>query len=49
VRCWATALDVIGTGALVVWAGDEVVRGVNPARRILGGVVLALLLVSRVR
>ena len=32
-------LDVVGTGALLVWAVDEVVRGVNPWRRILGAVV----------
>ena len=44
-----TALDVVGTAALVVWAGDEVLRGVNPARRILGGAVLAALVASRVR
>ncbi len=33
------ALEVVGTGALLVWAVDEVVRGVNPWRRILGAVV----------
>ena len=44
-----TALDVLATGALVVWAADEVLRGVNPARRILGAVVLAVVVVSRVR
>ena len=32
-------LDVVGTAALLVWAVDEVVRGVNPWRRILGAVV----------
>jgi len=35
-----TALDVAATGALVWWAVDELARGVNPWRRILGGVVL---------
>lgn len=30
-----------GRGALVVWALDELVRGVNPFRRLLGAVVLA--------
>ncbi len=35
-----TVVDVVATGALVVWAADEVVRGVNPWRRILGGTVL---------
>jgi hypothetical protein len=36
-----TALDVLATAALVWWAVDEVVRGVNPWRRLLGGAVLA--------
>ena len=27
----------IGTGALAWWALDEVIRGVNPWRRVLGG------------
>lgn len=30
----------IGTGALVVWALDELVRGASPFRRVLGAVVL---------
>ena len=30
----------IGTGALVVWALDEVLRGASPFRRVLGTVVL---------
>jgi hypothetical protein len=38
-------LSAIGTGALVVWALDEVVRGASPARRILGAVVLLAQLV----
>jgi hypothetical protein len=29
----------VGTLALLWWAGDEIVRGVNPWRRILGTVV----------
>ena len=33
-------LTVVGTGALLVWAVDEIVRGVNPWRRGLGGGVL---------
>lgn len=37
----ATALDVVSAVALAVWAVLEVVRGVNPFRRLLGGVVLA--------
>lgn len=32
----ATVVDAIGVGALAWWAVDEVVRGVNPWRRILG-------------
>jgi hypothetical protein len=36
-----TALHVVATGALIWWAVDEIVRGVNPWRRILGAVVLA--------
>ena len=39
----ATVLDVVGTAALVVWAGDEVARGVNPFRRLLGAGVLGWL------
>ncbi len=36
-----TALVVVGRLALVWWSVDEIVRGVNPWRRILGGLVLA--------
>ena len=36
-----TALEVLATAGLLWWAVDEVVRGVNPWRRILGGAVLA--------
>jgi hypothetical protein len=39
----ATAVHVVGTVALAAWAGDEVLRGVNPFRRALGAVMLALL------
>ncbi|MGH8992095.1 MAG: hypothetical protein ACRDZ7_11335 [Acidimicrobiia bacterium] len=35
-----TALRVIATGGLIWWAVDEVLRGVNPWRRILGAGVL---------
>ncbi len=34
-------LDGLATVALVWWAVDEVIRGVNPWRRLLGGAVLA--------
>jgi hypothetical protein len=30
----------LGRGALIAWAVDEVLRGVSPARRVLGVVVL---------
>src|SRR5687767_12269236 len=36
-----TALDGVATVALAWWAVDEIVRGVNPWRRLLGGAVLA--------
>lgn len=41
-----TVLRVVEIGALAFWAGDEVLRGVNPWRRMLGGAVLAALVVS---
>ena len=37
-----TALDYAATGALIVWGADELARGVNPFRRLLGAVVLGL-------
>lgn len=45
---WSTVLSVVGTLALVWWAIDEVVRGVNPWRRFLGAGMLALLVVGLV-
>lgn len=36
-----TALSVTSHGALIWWSADELVRGVNPWRRMLGAVVLA--------
>ena len=44
-----TAVDAVGTLALAVWAVDEVARGVNPWRRVLGGAVLGALIVSLLR
>ncbi len=42
---WGTVLAVISKGALLLWALDELLRGVNPWRRCLGaGVLLAGLL-----
>ncbi|MDN3590732.1 hypothetical protein QWZ12_08905 [Methylobacterium adhaesivum] len=40
-----TILRGVGTAALIVWAADELVRGVNPWRRLLGaGMLVALAL-----
>jgi ABC-type branched-subunit amino acid transport system permease subunit len=44
-----TMLDVVVTGALVFWALDELLRGVNPWRRILGATVLIFVVVGLVR
>ena len=44
----STAAKVVATGSLIVWAVDEVVRGVNPWRRFLGVAVL-IYVVSTVR
>jgi hypothetical protein len=43
-----TAVSVIGSVALAVWAVLEIGWGVNPFRRILGGVVLAVMVVGLV-
>jgi hypothetical protein len=39
-------LDIIATVALAIWAVLEIASGPNPFRRILGGVVLAGVIVS---
>jgi len=39
---WRTALTAIGLVALGWWAADEVLRGVNPWRRLLGTVGLVI-------
>ncbi len=41
-----TIVAAVAAVALIIWAGDEVIRGVNPWRRILGGVVLAFTIVG---
>jgi hypothetical protein len=43
----SSALRLIAGGALIWWAVDEVVRGVNPWRRFLGAAVLTALAVNR--
>jgi hypothetical protein len=37
----AQELRWAGTGALIAWSADELVRGASPARRVLGFAVLA--------
>ena len=41
-----TALTIVGTGALTIWAGDELLRGVNPFRRALGAGVLVVVIIG---
>jgi predicted neutral ceramidase superfamily lipid hydrolase len=41
-----TVVGVVATVALIVWAGDEIVRGVNPWRRLLGSGVLAFTVIG---
>ncbi|MCU0309477.1 MAG: hypothetical protein MUE36_00835 [Acidimicrobiales bacterium] len=45
----ATVIDVAAAAALVWWGGDEVLRGVNPFRRILGATVLVVVVIGLVR
>ncbi len=35
-------LHLVGRGALLAWALDELVRGASPFRRVLGGIVLVV-------
>jgi hypothetical protein len=37
-------LRILAVGALALWAADEVLRGVNPLRRVIGAAVLAVLI-----
>ena len=41
-----TGLTIVSTGALAIWAADELLRGVNPFRRMLGAGVLAAIALS---
>ena len=43
-----STLAGISQGALLVWALDELVRGVSPIRRVMGAVVLAVVLIRLV-
>ena len=44
-----TVLGHLASVALLVWAADEIWRGVNPFRRMTGALVLVWVLVSVVR
>jgi hypothetical protein len=44
-----TMLDIAAGGALAWWSLDELIRGVNPFRRVLGAGVLGWTIVSTVR
>lgn len=41
-----TVVSAVGAVGLAWWAIDEVLRGESPFRRVLGGVVLAMLVVG---
>jgi len=43
---WSAFLAAVGTVSLVIWAADEIGRGVNPWRRALGASVLVGLLIE---
>ena len=44
-----TGLGAIGTAAALYWAGDEVLRGVNPWRRAMGATALGGIVAVLVR
>ena len=44
-----TAVSVVATGSLLWWAGDEVLRGASPFRRVLGAGVLVVTLAGVAR
>jgi hypothetical protein len=44
-----TGIDAVATAALVWWAADEILRGVNPWRRFLGAAALAVAVLDLVR
>ena len=41
-----TGLTIVSTVALAVWSADELLRGVNPFRRLLGAVVFVGIVAS---
>jgi hypothetical protein len=43
---WRTALNLAASIALLWWAADEIIRGVNPFRRLLGTAVAAAVVVG---
>jgi hypothetical protein len=44
---WGAVMSVVAVVALGWWAIDEMARGVNPWRRLLGAVVFAALVATR--
>jgi hypothetical protein len=42
----SVALTVVFKGGLLVWAADEIVRGMNPWRRCLGAAVAAYVIAT---
>lgn len=45
----SVALTLVFKGGLLVWAADEIVRGVNPWRRCLGAAVAVYVLITVLR
>jgi hypothetical protein len=41
-----TAISIVGSVSLIVWAGLEIARGESPFRRVLGAVVLVAVVVG---
>lgn len=46
---WRSAVGLVATIALTAWSLDEILRGVNPWRRLLGTAALAGLIASWAR
>ena len=44
----SVALTVAVTGGLLIWASDEILRGVNPWRRCLGAAVAAYEIATKI-
>ncbi len=46
---FGTVVTVVGTTAIIIWAILELLRGINPFRRILGAVVLCFEVIGLIR